>query len=313
MAVTGDGWVIPDTGEIVTGSNNSCDITSLASIAHQDGAKAYLTLGVDASQNTTWQLASYLKRAVDNPALLDLIISKTEQGHYDGVILDYETVDVTFPDISKIFQQYCIKLREKLQAQNPALPLGIDIIHKTGDVDPFYKLNAFEDWNILGQNGVCDFFVLMSLDENVAQPGPGVEWSWVNAQLQYIEKTMPQALPKTIWLFPAYGVKWQQNSDGSWARINGDVSCPTALNIVTQATSVQSKTDNPIPMIEYTFNGLHQKLWYNTTSSLINLMTQLQGSEREILHNPSFKLPVSFWYRGDECSDLDGQLAKFYA
>src|SRR5262245_26188911 len=25
MAVTGDGWVIPETGEIVTGSNNSCD------------------------------------------------------------------------------------------------------------------------------------------------------------------------------------------------------------------------------------------------------------------------------------------------
>jgi hypothetical protein len=316
MAVTGDGWVIPETGEIVTGSNNSCDVTTLSSIAHQYGAKGYLTLGVDASQHSPWQLASYLKRAVDTSGLLDRIVQKAKQGRYDGVILDYETVDANFPTITKIFQEYCIKLRLKLQAQIPALKLGIDIIHKTGDNDSFHKLNAFEDWRLLGQDTICDFFVLMSM-KDVLDPGPLVEWSWINAQLQYLEQTMPQALPKTIWLFPAYGAKWQQNSDGSWAKIDGDVSCPYAMNIVTHNVTILKKAEDP-PMLEYTYTDshgqiVHRQVWYNTTSSLINLMTQLQKSERDLLRNQSFKLPVSFWYRGDECSDLDSQLATFYA
>lgn len=124
IAVTGDGWVIPETGEAMTGSNNSCQVTTLPSIAHQYGVKAYLTLGVDASQHTPWQVASYLKRAVDNPGLLDIIVQKATQGGYDGVLLDYETVDANFPDISKVSQEYSIKLRMKLQTQNPPLELG---------------------------------------------------------------------------------------------------------------------------------------------------------------------------------------------
>jgi hypothetical protein len=260
-------------------------------------------------------LASYLKRAVDDAGLLDIVVQKAKQGHYDGVILDYETVDASFPKIAKVFQEYCIRLRLKLLAQTPALTLGIDIIHKTADNDAFHNLNAFEDWRLLGQNGVCDFFVVMTM-KDVANPGPIVEWSWINAQLEYLEQTMPQDLSKTIWLFPAYGAKWQQNSDGSWAKIDGDVSCPYAMNIQTQGVSVLKKIDDP-PMIEYTFIGsngqtIHRQVWYNTTSSLIHLMTLLQKSVRDFLQNRSFKLPVSFWYRGDECSDLDSRLANFY-
>jgi hypothetical protein len=316
MAVTGDGWVIPETGEVVTGSNNSCDGTSLAGIAHQYRAKAFLTLGVDASQHTPMQLATYLQNAVNDPSLLDIIVSKAVKGHYDGVILDYETVNGSVPGIDKTFQQYCIKLREKLQAQNPPMTLGIDMIHKTSDNDPFKNLNAFENWRLLGQDGVCDFIVMMALDEHLGKPGPGVEWSWVNAQLQYLEKTMPQALPKVIWLLPLYGYKWQEKSDGTWALIDGDVSCPYAENIPSQGVNVISKVDDP-PFLEYSYsnNGqtIHRKLWYNTTASLLNIISTLQQAERSFMHDPALKVPVSFWYRGDECSDLDNRLAQFYA
>ncbi len=316
MAVTGDGWVIPETGEVVTGSNNSCDVTSLAGVAHQYGAKGFLTLGVDASQHTPKQLATYLQNAVNDPSLLDSIVTKAVNGNYDGVILDYETIDGSIPGIDKTFQQYCIKLREKLQAQNPPITVGIDMIHKTSDNDPFNNLNAFENWRLLGQDGVCDFIVMMSLDEHLGKPGAGVEWSWVNAQLQYLEKTMPQALPKVIWLFPLYGYKWQEKSDGTWALIDGDVSCPYTMNIPSQGVNVIHKVDDP-PFLEYSYsnNGqtVHRKLWYNTTASLLNIMSQLQQAERSFMHDPAFKVPVSFWYRGDECSDLDSQLAQFYA
>jgi hypothetical protein len=316
MAVTGDGWVIPETGEVVTGGNNSCDVTGLAGIAHQYGAKSFLTLGVDASQHTPKQLATYLQNAVNDPSLLDIIVSKAVNGHYDGVILDYETVDGSVPGIDKTFQQYCIKLREKLQAQSPALTLGIDMIHKTSDNDPFNNLNAFENWRLLGQDGVCDFIIMMSLDEHLGKPGAGVEWSWVNDQVQYLEKTMPQALPKVIWLLPLYGYKWQEKSDGTWALIDGDVSCPYAMNIPSQGVNVISKVDDP-PFLEYSYsnNGqtVHRKLWYNTTASLLNIISHLQQAERDFLHDPTFKVPVSFWYRGDECSNLDSQLAQFYA
>jgi hypothetical protein len=317
MAVTGDGWVIPETGEVVTGSNNSCDVTSLAGIAHQYGAKALLTLGVDASQHTPQQLALYLQHAVNDLSLLDIIVSKAVNGHYDGVILDYETVDGSVPRIDKTFQQYCIQLREKLQAHQPPLTLGIDLIHKTSDNDPFNHLNAFENWRLLGQDGVCDFIVMMSLDEHLGKPGAGVEWSWVNAQLQYLEKTMPQSLSKTIWLLPVYGVKWQEKSDGTtWAEIDGDVSCPYAMNIPTQGVNIINQADDP-PFLDYSYtdNGhtVHRKVWYNTTASMLHIMSHLQQAERDFLHDPAFKVPVSFWYRGDECSDLDSQLAQFYA
>jgi hypothetical protein len=62
-------------------------------------------------------------------------------------------------------------------------------------------------------------------------------------------------------------------------------------------------------------SGNRHELWYETTSSLVAIMTQLREKARILLNNPHYKLPTSFWYRGAECPGFFGPgnaLEAFY-
>ena len=62
-------------------------------------------------------------------------------------------------------------------------------------------------------------------------------------------------------------------------------------------------------------NGNHYEVWYNTASSLVAIMTQVQEKVRGLLQDPHYKLPTSFWYRGAECANFFGAgnaLEAFY-
>jgi spore germination protein YaaH len=145
-------------------------------------------------------------------------------------------------------------------------------------------------------------------------PGAITDWSWTEAQLSYIHKVAPSALSKVIWEFPLYGNKWEQQYDGKWKRIDADVSCPDAVAL-SQSTAITLREEgiDPSPHLVYPYKGKERQLWYNTSQSLIILMRSLQQEERTLLHTPSFKLPVSFWYRGNECTDCNVTLHQFYS
>ncbi len=58
-------------------------------------------------------------------------------------------------------------------------------------------------------------------------------------------------------------------------------------------------------------NGNRHEVWYSSASSLVAIMTQIQGTVRTLLKDPYYKLPTSFWYRGSEFLSITNPLRKW--
>src|SRR5438105_5273100 len=217
-------------------------------------------------------------------------------GGYTGVIIDFELVNGKYPNIRTKFATFMQELQDALHQKG--LRCGIALIHKISDrpeEDPSFQGNFFEDWRLLSR---LDFLVVMTvdLDLSLGKPGPLVSIDWVEKQLDYLWQTIPQALSKTIFEFPLYGRSWQQDAQGKWHPL-ADETCPQ-VNAEKDAhpSSSQVNTDATTPELAWTDeSGSHHELWYNTASSLVGIMTQLQEKARGLLNNPDYRLPTSFW------------------
>src|SRR5579875_3296349 len=233
-ALVGSGWVNPLTGQLMNGESNNCQAGTLSMenvvrLIHSKGGKAYLTVTMETDANgwTAQQQSDYIKAATQQPAYIQAIVNVVKQGGYDGVIMDLEGADRTYPQIQQLFADYNRLVWKAMQALNK--PYGIALIHKVADQDDYYNLSGFEDWSLLGH--CADFIVIMSLDESYFTPGPTVSVPWLKQILAYALKTMPQMLPRTIWEFPLYGARWHQAADGHWV-FDGGINYADAVALV---------------------------------------------------------------------------------
>ena len=316
-------WLYPSDGHLVEGWQN-CDKDALIQQARNQELPTLLTVGVDGSWSTH-ALAQYIDRASTEPqvpctpqasTLICTIVNWAAAGGYRGVIIDFELVQQDYPDIAAKFATFMHKLQAALHQKG--MLCGTTLISKVSDNpadDPFHHIDGFQNWKLLGG---MDFLIDMVLDydNELNQPGPITSIAWVDKALDYLWRTIPQALSKTIFEFPLYGREWRQDSGGSWQHVN-DETCQQVLQQRAGEPLLSDVAADPTtPEIAWNdAGGSRHEVWYNSPNSLVGIMTQLQAQARSLLNDPQYKLPTSFWYRGAECPGFFGRgntLDTFY-
>nr|BBH91957.1 hypothetical protein KTA_01560 [Thermogemmatispora argillosa] len=307
-ALVGSGWVNPLTGQLMNGESNNCQAGTLSMenvvrLIHSKGGKAYLTVTMETDANgwTARQQSDYIKTATQQPAYIQAIVNVVKQGSYDGVIMDLEGADRTYPQIQQLFADYNRLVWKAMQAINK--PYGIALIHKVADRDDYYNLNGFEDWSLLGH--CADFLVIMSLDQSYFTPGPTVSVPWLKQILAYALKTMPQMLPRIVWEFPLYGAGWHQAADGHWI-FDGGINYADAVALVKSIPANQidqqaSNLNDPYAAhLVYTdSNGVRHAIWYHTAANLLRIIREFRAILQQ---TPQFSsahayLQIAVWYR----------------
>ncbi|HLL79423.1 MAG TPA: hypothetical protein VKT25_07990, partial [Ktedonobacteraceae bacterium] len=176
-------------------------------------------------------------------------------------------------------------------------------------------VDGFQNLSLLGDT---DFLIDMALDYDVElnTPGPLTSVNWIEKSIDYLWQKIPQALSKTIFEFPLYGREWRQSVDGQWQHLGEDTCAQVTQQRASQSLLSNVASDPLTPEIAWNdASGSRHELWYNTPESLTGVMAQAQTQVRGLLHDPHYRLPTSFWYRGAECPGFYGQdsaLEAFY-
>lgn len=321
-ALVGTGWVNPLDGSLINGSSNQCmagssSMDNVISLIHSKGGMAYLTVTMDTSGSWTWQqAATYVDNARSNPSLITPIVNEVIRGHYDGVIMDLEGIDHTYPNIQQIFAQYNQVVWRAMQRLHK--PYGIALLHKLSDDDAYYYLNGFENWRLLAH--AADFMVIMAVDQSYWTPGPTASDAWLNQLLSYEIQTMPNMVARTIWELPLYGATWHY-ANGGWV-YDGMVTYADAQALVNQLSASQidaassNTQDAYMPHVVYTdSSGVLHSLWYFNGTSLYNTVV---GFWTTLAQEPQFggshkKLSIAVWWRTtSEPQDFWTRLDKLY-
>ena len=306
-ALVGTGWVDPTNGHLINGQRNNCTPGSLSmdnvvQLIHSKGGMAYLTITMDtASGSVSWtsqQQSDYIARAANDSRLLDPIINEAQRLHYDGVIMDLEGGDRTYPNIQQLFATYNQHVWARLKPLHKLY--GIALIHKLSDHDDYFNLNGFENWSLLGHT--ADFMVIMAVDQSYFTPGPTVSVPWLKQLLDYELKTMPQMVPRTIWELPLYGAWWHQS--GSHWIFDGGANYSDAQAFVSQLNPSEidvantNLNDPTSAHVTYTDSaGEVHALWYHTAKNLYYVITNFEQVLKKV---PQFKnsyLQIAVWYR----------------
>jgi hypothetical protein len=307
-ALVGTGWVNPLTGQLMNGESNNCMHGSLSmdnviQLVHSKGGKVYLTVTMETDSNgwTAQQQSSYIQEATHNSAYIQAIVNEVKRGNYDGVIMDLEGADRTYPNIQQLFADYNRAVWNALKPLHK--PYGIALIHKLSDQDDYYNLNGFENWSLLGH--CADFIVIMSLDQSYFTPGPTVSVPWLRQLLAYALKTMPQMLPHIIWEFPLYGATWHMDSGGAWV-FDGGINYADAVALVRSIPASEvdqgaSNLNDPYAAhLVYTdASGVKHAVWYHTAENLRRIIIQFEAilQQTSQFSSAHAHLVIAVWYR----------------
>lgn len=273
---------------------------NVVQLVHQYGGLAYLTITMDTQGAYAWsfqQGAAYVDEATKNPEYINSIVHEVQRAHYDGVIMDLEGVDHTYPSIQQIFATFNQKVWAALRPLHKWY--GIALIHKVSEHDEYYELNGFENWNLLAH--CADFIVIMSLDQSYDTPGPSVSFEWLKQLLSYTLKTMPAMLTRIIWELPLYGNSWHQEQK-KWV-FDGIITYQAAQAMIQQVTPSQidvhasDLNDFYAPHLVYSdASGMKHAVWYMTPRSLYSIIVLFNQAMQE---EPGFTgyLQLAFWLR----------------
>ena len=307
VALVGPGWLDPQTGLILSASNTCAprypSMNNLVRVVHQHSGKAYLAITIDSAWSSTLQ-AEYITRAASGTIPLDPIVRTAEQWQDDGVILDIESVDGSTPDIAASFTHLADRLATRLHLAHKTL--GVALIHKTGDQDPFRSLNGFQQWGPLGM--VADFLIIMALDEYVASPGPPTTLSWLESIERYALRSFShEALSHIVWELPLYGSLWSF-SEYLW-QPQGQRSYQAALTDETQSGHDFVQVNNGATNVRfYDSFGMLYSEWFFSPEQLVSLLTQFRAFLSQAEPNQSFA--ISFWVRTEQEPDIWGKLSN---
>ncbi len=306
-ALVGTGWLDPTTGKLINGQSNNCmpgslSMDNVVQLVHSKGGMAYLTITMEtdgtAQSWTPQQQAAYIDKATTDQAYIDTIVHEVIRANYDGVIMDLEGTDRTYPNIQQLFATYNQRVHAALQSIHK--PYGIALIHKLSDHDDYYDLNAFENWRLLAH--AADFIVIMAVDQSYFTPGPAVSIPWLNQLLAYTIQTMPGMLPHIIWELPLYGNSWHWEN-GQWA-FDGSIVYQDAQAIANRVSPAQidaassNLQDQYAPHLVYTDNsGVKQSLWFPNAQCLHNIIVGFMHSLQKQPQFAGSQLQIAVWWR----------------
>lgn len=324
-ALVGTGWVDPTSGKLINGESNNCvpgslSMDNVVQLVHSKGGMAYLTITMEtdgtAQAWTSQQQSDYIAKATTDQSFLDPIIHEVTRVHYDGVIMDMEGGNRTYPDIQQLFATYNQRVWAALKPLHKLY--GIALLHKLSDQDDYYNLNGFENWSLLAH--CADFIVIMAVDQSYFTPGPTVSIPWLKQLLAYALHTMPAMLPHIIWELPLYGATWHW--DGSNWVFDGGANYQDAQVLAGQIpaseidTSSSNLNDPYAAHIVYTdTSGVKHALWYHTAKNLYRIITEFQRILEQVPQFNHSHLQIAVWYRatwepGDLWAMLDPVLSN---
>lgn len=304
-ALVGTGWIDPTNGQLLDGTNNcqagSNSMDNIVQLIHSKGGMAYLTITIDTGDPNAWtyqQAAAYIDHASSDQSDIDSILHEVTRAHYDGVIMDIEGVDSSYPNIQHLFATYSQHLHNVLQAQH--LWYGTTLVPKTKAI-PDSSFGAFENWQLLAPT--VDFLVIMAVDQSYYTPGPTVSLDWLTNILTYTLQTIPRMLPHIIWEVPLYGATWHWQN-GAWVMDNSTLTYEQAQSMVKDATKAQIDTANTNiqdpyePHITYTdAAGVKHAVWFLSARSLYAIVV---GFWQELSLQSQFgmnSLQLAVWWR----------------
>lgn len=313
-ALVGTGWVDPTTGQLINGESNNCmpgslSMDNVVQLVHSKGGMVYLTITIATAGAGAWtaqQESAYIDKATTDQGSIDAIVHEVVRAHYDGVIMDLETGDRTYPGIQQLFATYNQRVWAALKPLHTLY--GIALLHKLSNQDEYYNLNGFENWSLLAH--AADFMVVMAVDQSYFTPGPTVSVPWLKQLLSYVLQTMPAMLPRIVWELPLYGARWRLGG-GGWV-FNKGVTFQEAQTLVAHVPPAQvdagaSDLKDPYAAhFVYTdASGVKYAVWYHTAKNLYRIITEFQ----QILERqPRFEhsgLRIAVWYRAaSEPGDL---------
>lgn len=324
-ALVGTGWVDPTSGKLINGESNNCipgslSMDNVVQLVHSKGGMAYLTITMEtdgtAQASTSQQQSDYIAKATTDQSYIDTIVHEVTRANYDGVIMDMEGGDRTYPNIQQIFATYNQRVWAALKPLHKLY--GIALIHKLSNQDDYYNLNGFENWSLLAH--CADFIVIMAVDQSYFTPGPTVSIPWLKQLLAYALHTMPAMLPHIIWELPLYGATWHW--DGSNWVFDGGANYQDAQVLAGQIpaseidTSSSNLNDPYAAHIVYTdTSGVKHALWYHTAKNLYRIITEFQRILEQVPQFNHSHLQIAVWYRatwepGDLWAMLDPVLSN---
>lgn len=324
-ALVGTGWVDPTSGKLINGESNNCvpgslSMDNVVQLVHSKGGMAYLTITMEtdgtAQAWTSQQQSDYIAKATTDQSYIDTIVHEVTRVHYDGVIMDMEGGNRTYPNIQQLFSTYNQRVWAALKPLHKLY--GIALIHKLSNQDDYYNLNGFENWSLLAH--CADFIVIMAVDQSYFTPGPTVSIPWLKQLLSYALHTMPAMLPHIIWELPLYGATWHW--DGSNWVFDGGANFQDAQVLAGQIpaseidTSSSNLNDPYAAHIVYTdTSGIKHALWYHTAKNLYRIITEFQRILEQVPQFNHSHLQIAVWYRatwepGDLWAMLDPVLSN---
>lgn len=304
-ALVGTGWLNALDGSLISDYNNcvphSHSMDSVVQLVHSKGGMAYLTITMDTADSYGWsyqQGAAYVVEATKNVHFIDSIVAEVKRVHYDGVIMDVEGVDNTYPAIQNLFATFNQRMWAALQPLQKQY--GIALIHKLSDRDEYYNINGFENWSLLAH--AADFIVIMAVDQSYRTPGPAVSVSWLKQLLAYARRTMPTMLANIVWELPLYGNSWHQEGK-TWV-LDGIITYRAARKQAQQIAPTQidrhasNLHDFYMPHLVYTDKaGIRHAIWYLTAQGLYAMIAAFQDIVRQESGLDKGNLQVAFWWR----------------
>jgi spore germination protein YaaH len=324
-ALVGTGWVDPTSGKLIDGESNNCvpgslSMDNVVQLVHSKGGMAYLTITMEtdgtAGSWTSQQQSVYIAKATTDQSYIDTIVHEVTRANYDGVIMDMEGANRTYPNIQQLFATYNQRVWAALKPLHKLY--GIALIHKLSNQDDYYNLNGFENWSLLAH--CADFIVIMAVDQSYFTPGPTVSIPWLKQLLAYALHTMPAMLPHIIWELPLYGATWHW--DGSNWVFDGGANYQDAQVLAGQIpaseidTSSSNLNDPYAAHIVYTdTSGVKHALWYHTAKNLYRIITEFQRILEQVPQFNHSHLQIAVWYRatwepGDLWAMLDPVLSN---
>lgn len=273
----GDFYINQQNGSVES-SNDPC-VQQVISYVHSVGAKVNGVLVFGTSQAD--QNAYYMQNVANGSFSLDSIVQALQNGHYDGLIGDFETLA---PSKANLFTQFSAAVYSKLKGR---YLWGQALIHKTNQDQSIVWLNGFQDW--AGLANTVDYFVVMAIDEyisseshpNSTHPKPITGGDWLKEIVQNAKDTIPTMLGKIVWEFALYYSWWYKDSSGIWLPVSGYSYTYKELqqrlshyDTLPPANQLENHPNGDAPYIHFIGNDGNEYYVYYETPDSLRLLTE---------------------------------------
>lgn len=207
-----------------------------------------------------------VQRLLDDDNSMDAhvqsIVALVDNGKYDGIEIDYESLP---PEMRDRYSMFLERLANRLHSDKKTLSVVLDA--KTADSENWRGPGA-EDWRAIGR--AADSVKVMAYDFHYAasEPGPLAPLDWLGKIVNYARATIP--LRKVIFGLPWYGYDWHNGS-------GKPITYAQAMQLAPAGVSIHRDTNGEL---YFTTNG--HAVWFEDADSYRTKVSYLLSRSRRI-------------------------------